>query len=54
MHNFSWEDFAAWYVEIAKIALNSDVEKDIQRTKSILSYIGCIHGLSFSFSLPGR
>jgi valyl-tRNA synthetase len=39
IHNFSWEDFAAWYVEIAKIALNSENEKDIKRTKSILSYV---------------
>lgn len=39
IHNFSWEDFAAWYVEIAKIALNSENEKDINRTKSILSYV---------------
>ncbi len=39
IHNFSWEDFAAWYVEIAKIALNSDDEKAINRTKSILSYV---------------
>jgi valyl-tRNA synthetase len=39
IHNFSWEDFAAWYVEIAKIALNSDDEKAINRTKSVLSYV---------------
>lgn len=39
IHNFSWEDFAAWYVEIAKIALQSDHQKDIKRTKSILSYV---------------
>ncbi len=39
IHNFSWEDFAAWYVEIAKLALNSDDELAIKRTKSILSYI---------------
>jgi valyl-tRNA synthetase len=39
IHQFSWEDFAAWYVEISKLALNSEDEKTIQRTKSILSYI---------------
>ena len=39
IHHFSWEDFAAWYVEIAKLSLNSDNESDIQRTKSILSYV---------------
>jgi len=39
IHHFSWEDFAAWYVEIAKLALNSDNEEDIKRTKSILSYV---------------
>ena len=39
IHNFSWEDFAAWYVEIAKLALNSDDEVAINRTKSILSYV---------------
>jgi valyl-tRNA synthetase len=39
IHNFSWEDFAAWYVEVAKLALNSDDEVKINRTKSILSYV---------------
>jgi valyl-tRNA synthetase len=39
VHNFSWEDFAAWYVEISKLALNSGDEKAINRTKSILSYV---------------
>jgi valyl-tRNA synthetase len=39
IHNFSWEDFASWYVEIAKLALNGDDEVDKQRTKSILSYV---------------
>jgi valyl-tRNA synthetase len=39
IHSFSWEDFAAWYVEIAKLALNSDDEAAIKRTKSILSYV---------------
>ena len=38
IHNFSWDDFASWYVEIAKLALNGDDEKAKQRTKSILSY----------------
>lgn len=39
IHSFSWEDFAAWYVEVAKIALNGDDEQTIKRTKSILSYV---------------
>ena len=39
IHNFSWEDFAAWYVEISKLALNSGDEKTVNRTKSILSYV---------------
>jgi valyl-tRNA synthetase len=39
IHSFSWEDFAAWYVEISKIALNSDDEERINQTKSILSYV---------------
>ena len=38
IHTFSWEDFAAWYVEIAKIALNSGDQARVQRTKSILLY----------------
>lgn len=38
VHNFSWDDFASWYVEISKLALNSDDEETINRTKSILSY----------------
>ena len=38
IYNFSWEDFASWYVEISKLSLNSDDEKSIKRTKSILSY----------------
>lgn len=39
VHNFSWDDFASWYVEIAKISLNSEDTAVINRTKSILSYI---------------
>ncbi|MBU1019681.1 MAG: class I tRNA ligase family protein, partial [Firmicutes bacterium] len=39
IHNFSWDDFASWYVEIAKISLNSDDEFVVNRTKSILSYV---------------
>lgn len=39
IHSFSWEDFAAWYVEVSKIALNSDDQEAIKRTKSILSYV---------------
>jgi len=39
IHNFSWDDFASWYVEISKLALNSDDEATIKRTKSILSYV---------------
>lgn len=39
IHSFSWEDFAAWYVEISKLALNSGDEEAINRTKSILSYV---------------
>ena len=38
IHNFSWEDFASWYVEISKLALNSDDLATKKRTKSILSY----------------
>jgi valyl-tRNA synthetase len=39
IHRFSWEDFAAWYVEIAKIDLfgNDDVRK--QTVRSILAYV---------------
>ncbi|QMS85788.1 valine--tRNA ligase [Candidatus Xianfuyuplasma coldseepsis] len=39
VHQFSWEEFAAWYVEISKIALNSENESTVKRTKSILSYV---------------
>jgi len=39
INNFSKEDFASWYVETSKIALNSDDVKVVNRTKSILSYI---------------
>jgi valyl-tRNA synthetase len=38
IHHFSWDDFASWYVEIAKIFLNKD-EETSNRTKSILAYI---------------
>jgi valyl-tRNA synthetase len=39
IHRFSWEDFAAWYVEIAKIDLfgTDDVRK--QTVRSILAYV---------------
>jgi len=39
IHSFSWEDFAAWYVEVAKIALSSEDPQAISRTKSVLSYV---------------
>jgi len=39
IHNFSWDDFASWYVEIAKLPLNSDDDVSIKRTKSVLSYV---------------
>jgi valyl-tRNA synthetase len=39
IHSFSWDDFASWYVEIAKLPLNSDDLEAINRTKSILSYV---------------
>jgi len=39
IHNFAWDDFASWYVEIAKLPLNSSDEANIKRTKSVLSYV---------------
>ncbi|PAT01813.1 valine--tRNA ligase [Candidatus Izimaplasma bacterium ZiA1] len=39
IHSFSWEDFAAWYVEIAKISLASENQDEVNQTKSVLSYI---------------
>ncbi|MCF7926466.1 MAG: valine--tRNA ligase [Candidatus Izimaplasma sp.] len=39
IHNFSWEDFASWYVELAKPALNSNDEKRINQVKSVLSTV---------------
>ncbi len=39
IHTFSWDDFASWYVEIAKLPLNSTNLKSINRTKSILSFV---------------
>ena len=37
LNHFSWEEFAAWYVEIAKIQLQDD--KLREQTKSILAYV---------------
>jgi len=37
LNQFSWEEFAAWYVEIAKIQLQDD--KLREQTKSILAYV---------------
>jgi valyl-tRNA synthetase len=39
IHSFSWDDFASWYVEIAKIALSSENEAELRRTRSVLSYV---------------
>ena len=39
IHNFAWDDFASWYVEIAKLPLNGDDEAAIRCTKSVLSYV---------------
>ena len=39
VHSFSWDDFASWYVEVSKIALQSDDEATVKRTKSILAYV---------------
>jgi valyl-tRNA synthetase len=39
IHNFAWDDFASWYVEIAKLPLNSSDIASIARTKSVLSYV---------------
>lgn len=39
IHAFSWEDFAAWYVEIAKIDLFGEDEDRKQTVRSILAYV---------------
>ncbi|MCF7925904.1 MAG: valine--tRNA ligase, partial [Candidatus Izimaplasma sp.] len=39
IHIFSWEEFAAWYVEIAKIDLFGDDEERKQTVRSILAYV---------------
>lgn len=37
LNHFSWEEFAAWYVEIAKIQLQDELLRE--QTKSILAYV---------------
>ena len=39
LYNFVWEEFCSWYIEIAKISLNSEDEATKKTTKSILVYV---------------
>ncbi|QWQ38454.1 valine--tRNA ligase [Gemella sp. zg-570] len=39
LYNFIWEEFCSWYIEIAKISLNSQDEKVKNTTKSVLVYV---------------
>ncbi len=39
LYNFVWNDFASWYVEIAKVDLNSNNEANVLATKNVLYYV---------------
>ncbi|WP_048600491.1 valine--tRNA ligase [Rubeoparvulum massiliense] len=39
LHNFIWDDFCDWYIELAKLYLYGDQEDAKQQTKSVLVYV---------------
>ena len=39
LYNFVWNDFASWYVEIAKVDLNSNDADNVLATKNVLYYV---------------
>ncbi len=39
LYNFTWDDFASWYVEISKVDLNSEDKENKQNTKNVLVYV---------------
>lgn len=39
LYNFIWDDFASWYVEISKIALQNEDIKIQNKTKTVLRYV---------------
>lgn len=39
LYNFTWNDFASWYVEISKVDLNGDDEENKAMTKNVLVYV---------------
>lgn len=39
LYNFIWDDYCDWYIEMAKIPLNSDNEAAKQTTRSVLAHV---------------
>ena len=39
LYNFVWNDFASWYVEIAKVDLSSNNATNVLTTKNVLYYV---------------
>ena len=39
LYNFIWDDYCDWYIEMAKIPLNSDDEAAKQTTRSVLAHV---------------
>ena len=39
LYNFIWDDFCSWYIEMAKIGLNSDDLNIVKSTKDVLFYV---------------
>jgi len=39
LYNFIWDDFCSWYIEMAKLPLNSEDEAAKKTTRSILAYV---------------
>ncbi len=39
LHQFIWDDFCSWYIELAKAHLNSDNETEKEATKNTLVYV---------------
>src|SRR5699024_10113798 len=39
LYNFIWDDYCDWYIEMAKIPLNSDDQAAKQTTRSVLAHV---------------
>lgn len=39
LHNFIWDDFCDWYIEMAKLPLYGEDEKAKKMTRSVLAYV---------------